>query len=64
VNDPRAARRRSHRGLVLAAVVIGLAGFAVAIVEAMRLPKGSIWVVVAVAAILVGVIRAWTSRGG
>jgi hypothetical protein len=63
VRDTRAARRRSHRGLVLAAVVIGLAGFAVAIVEALRLPKGSIWVVVAVAAILVGVIRAWTSRG-
>ena len=62
--DARAARRRSHRGLVLAAVVIGLAGFAVAIVEVLRLPKGSIWVVVAVAAIVVGVIRALTSRGG
>jgi hypothetical protein len=36
----RAARRRSHRGLVLAAVVIVLAGFAVALVEAMQLPKG------------------------
>ena len=58
----RAARRRSHRGLVLAAVVIVLAGFAVAIVEAMRLPKGSIWIVIATAAVLVGLIRALTSR--
>ena len=62
VRDARAARRRSHRGLVLAAVVIGLAGFAVAIVEALRLPKGSIWVVVAITAALVGLIRLWTSR--
>jgi hypothetical protein len=58
----RAARRRSHRGLVLAAVVIVLAGFAVALVEAMQLPKGSIWIVVAGAAVVVGVIRALTSR--
>ena len=58
----RAARRRSHRGLVLAAIVIVLAGFAVAIVEALRLPKGSIWIVVGVAALLVGVIRLLTSR--
>ena len=57
----RAARRRSHRGLVLAAIVIVAAGFAVAIVEAMRMPKGSIWIVVVVAALLVGVIRALTS---
>lgn len=58
----RAARRRSHRGLVLAAIVIVIAGFAVALVEAMQLPKGSIWIVVAVAAFLVGIIRALTSR--
>jgi hypothetical protein len=44
--------------------VIALAGFAVAIVEALRLPKGSIWAVVGVAAIVVGVIRAWTSNRG
>ena len=64
VRDARAARRRSHRGLVLAAIVIGLAGFAVAVVEALHAPKGSIWVIVGVAAVVVGVIRAWTSRGG
>ena len=58
----RAARRRSHRGLVLAAVVIVIAGFGVAIVEVLRLPRGSIWIVVAVAALLVGLIRALTAR--
>lgn len=60
--DPRAARRRSHRGLVLAAGVIVLAGFAVAIVEALRLPKGSIWIVVGIAVAIVGLIRALTRR--
>ena len=58
----RAARRRSHRGLVLAAVVIVATGFAIAIVEAMRWPKGSIWVVVACAAVIVAAIRASTAR--
>lgn len=62
MTDERAARRRSHRGLVLAAAVIVVAGFGVALVEAFRLPKGSIWVVVALAAIAVAVIRALTAR--
>ncbi|MBI2203975.1 MAG: hypothetical protein HYU41_09010 [Candidatus Rokubacteria bacterium] len=62
MTDDRAARRRSHRGLVLAAGVIVVAGFGVALVEAFKLPKGSIWVVVALAAIAVGVIRALTAR--
>ena len=57
-----AARRRSHRGLVLAGVVIVATGFAIAIVEAMRLPKGSIWLVVAGAAVIVTAIRAYTVR--
>jgi hypothetical protein len=60
--DRRAARRRSHRGLVLAAIVIVIAGFAVAIVEVLHLPKGSIWIVVAIAALLVALIRALSSR--
>ena len=61
VERRRAARRRSHRGLVLAGAVIVAAGFAVAIVEALRLPKGSIWVVVGSAAAVVALIRAWTA---
>ena len=62
IAQARAARRRSHRGLVLAAIVIAVAGFAVALVEALQLPKGSIWIVIAVAAFVVGIIRAFTSR--
>jgi hypothetical protein len=61
-DDRRGARRRSHRGLVLAGAVIIAAGFGVAIVEALRLPKGSIWIVVAGAALLVALIRASTAR--
>lgn len=56
------SRRRSHRGLVIAAVVIAAAGFAVAIVEALHFPRGSIWIVVAMAALIVGLIRGLTSR--
>jgi hypothetical protein len=54
------ARRRSHTGLVLAGLVVIAAGFAVAATEILRLPKGSIWIVVAVAAAIVGLIRALT----
>jgi hypothetical protein len=60
--SPRATRRRSHRGLVLAAIVIVMAGFGVGLVEALHLPRGSIWGVVALAAVVVGAIRALTSR--
>jgi hypothetical protein len=54
--------RRSHAGLVLSAIVIVLAGFGVAIVEAMRFPRGSIWIVVVVAALVVLLIRTATAR--
>ena len=57
----RPRRRRSHVGLVLAGVVVIAAGFAVAIVEALRLPKGSIWVVVAATVLLIALIR-FTTR--
>ncbi len=40
------APRRSQAGLILAAVVIILAGFGIALVEMYRLPKLSIWGVV------------------
>jgi hypothetical protein len=54
------SRRRSHRGMILAGGVIVAAGFAVAIVEMLKLPKGSIWVVVAAALLLVLLIRRLT----
>ena len=50
-------RRRSHLGLVLAGIVVILAGFAIAIVEALRLPKGLIWVVVSATILIVAAIR-------
>jgi hypothetical protein len=48
--------------LALAGAVVVLAGFAIAIVEALKLPKGSIWIVVATALVLVIVIRSMTRR--
>jgi hypothetical protein len=54
-------RRRAHAGLVLAGVVVILAGFAIALVEALELPKGSIWVVVGGTIVIVAGIR-WLTR--
>ena len=48
------------RGTILAATVLIAAGFAVAVVEMLRLPKGTIWIVVAVAVAALAVIRAVT----
>jgi uncharacterized membrane protein len=55
-------RRRSQTGLILAAAVIILAGFGIALVEMYRWPKGSIWVVVSVAVLLVAIIRTVSTR--
>jgi len=52
--------RRSRIGVILAGGVLVAAGFAVAIVEMLRLPKGTIWIVVAAAVVLLTVIRAAT----
>ena len=51
-------RRRSQWSMVLAGGVVIAAGLAVGLVEVYRLPKGSIWIVVAVAVALVMLIRA------
>ena len=48
------------RGTILAASVLIAAGFAVAVVEMLRLPKGTIWIVVAVAMAALAIIRAAT----
>ena len=55
-------RSRSHRGLVLAGAVVIAAGFAIAIVEALHLPKGSIWVVVSATIVIVAAIRYFTRK--
>jgi hypothetical protein len=49
--------RRGRRGSFVAAAVVIAAGFGVALVEAYRLPKGSIWFVVGAAVLLVLLIR-------
>jgi UDP-N-acetylmuramyl pentapeptide phosphotransferase/UDP-N-acetylglucosamine-1-phosphate transferase len=54
-------RQRSRRGLALAGGVVIAAGFAIALVEALKLPKGSIWMVVAATVALVALIR-WLTR--
>jgi hypothetical protein len=50
-------RGRSTWGSVLAGGVVIAAGLGVAMVEALKLPKGSIWIVVAAALLLVFLIR-------
>ncbi len=52
--------KRSRTGSILAAAVLIAAGFTVAAVEMLRLPKGTIWIVVAIAAGALAVIRAAT----
>ena len=47
---------------MLAAAVIVLAGFGIALVEMYRLPKASHWGVVVVAVLLVAIIRALSTR--
>lgn len=55
-------QRRSQVGLVLAAAVIIIAGFGIALVEMYRWPKGSIWAVIGVTVLLVAVIRTVSTR--
>ena len=50
-------RRRSGWTPILAGGVVVAAGFAVALVEVYRWPKGSIWLVAGVAVLLVLLIR-------
>jgi hypothetical protein len=57
-----AERRRSEWGLMLAAVVIILAGFGIGLVEMYRWPKGAIWGVVGAAVLLVAIIRTVSTR--
>jgi len=45
---------------MLAAGVLIAAGFTVAVVEMLRLPKGTIWIVVAAAVVMLAIIRAAT----
>ena len=50
-------RRRRRWPAILAGGVVIAAGFGIALVEIYRLPKGSLWIVVVVAVLLVVLIR-------
>jgi hypothetical protein len=54
------SRRRPAWGAIAAGGVLVAAGFAIAAVEMLRLPKGSVWVVVAVALLLLVLVRRLT----
>lgn len=54
------SRRRSQAGLILAGGVVIAAGFGVALVEVFRFPRGSVWIVVVAAILLVAGIRVLT----
>jgi hypothetical protein len=51
-------RRRARWPTIAAGGVVIAAGFAIALVEVFRFPKGSVWIVVAVAALLLFIVRA------
>ncbi|PYN97993.1 MAG: hypothetical protein DMD91_16205 [Candidatus Rokuibacteriota bacterium] len=55
-------RARSRTGLALAGAVVIAGGVSVAVVEWLRFPKGSVWVIVAVTIALVVLIRAVAGR--
>jgi hypothetical protein len=55
-------RRRPRWAPMLAGGVVIAAGFGVALVEAYRFPKGSIWFVVGAAVALVLLIRVLSAR--
>jgi hypothetical protein len=52
--------KRSRIGTILAAVVLIAAGFIVAVVEMLHLPKGTIWIVAAITVGALAIIRAAT----
>jgi hypothetical protein len=52
--------RRSRLAPLLSGAVVILAGFGIGFVEALRLPKASIWIVVAAAIVLIALIRLLT----
>lgn len=59
---PGGTARRRRLGLVLAGAVVVMGGVGVGVVEVLRLPKGSVWLVVGGTIALVALIRAVTAR--
>jgi hypothetical protein len=50
-------RRASQGSAIVAGAVVIVAGFGVALVERYRMPKGSVWLVVGLAALVVFLVR-------
>ena len=50
--------RRGRWTTIAAGGVVIAAGFGIAVVELLRFPKGSVWIVVGIAALLLFVLRA------
>ena len=50
-------KRRARWPTIVAGGIVVAAGFAIALVELLRYPKGSVWVVVGAAALLLFVLR-------
>jgi hypothetical protein len=55
-------KRRRRWPAILAGGVVIAAGFGVGLVEVYRLPKGTLWIVVGVAVLLVVLIRLFGER--
>ena len=49
--------RRARWPTIAAGGVVIAAGFVIALVEVFRFPKGSVWIVVAIAALLLFIVR-------
>ena len=54
--------KRARWGQVLSGAVVVAAGFAIGVVELLKFPKGTVWLVVAAAVALVALIRFASAR--
>jgi len=54
--------RRSAIPSVIGGLIVVVAGVAIGVVEALRWPKGSVWIVVGAAALSLLVLRRFTRR--
>ncbi len=57
---PEVRRRRSTLTSIVGGAIVITTGLAVGVVEALHLPKGSLWIVVAIAAALLVALRTFT----
>jgi hypothetical protein len=60
--ETRRDRRRARLGLAVAGAVVVAGGFGIAVVELLRWPKGTIWLVVGATVLLAAAIRHLTAR--